>query len=685
LRYYVSYSGLNSLVISEQYQQNGEEDKDKIKQLLSYSSNLYPNDNNSPYYSEFFNLIEINFFPNHRYTEVYNTNNFLTDIIQKQILQLNDFKFSILVPKHIIDQKNKENDNKKLEKFLEELKSLKEKILTIVLQIPWTRILSENKEWLDSILWRCCIYYGYSVAIEFDHPSWYQDLTYNILKKYNVSLIWSDRHRYHTVFTSNFLYLRINENLDKWIKKLKEKEVEEKNNEIKALKKGKNSFDFDHNIIDFVVIVVESNNLSKINFILKSLELPQLKNEIKKNNNIITNKKQWIGKAIFHVDINSFFSSCEEIRDPSLKGKSHAVIMTDQDNNNITKGVVATCSYEAKKLGIRSAMPLYKALELCPNLILHVVDKKFYNKISDTVMEILEGYADIFEQASIDEAYLDCTNKFSSNTNTITVEEYAQEIKKSIKEKCGGLLTSIGISTTKSIAKIASDYQKPNGLTVVTLNELKKFLNPLEVERISGIGIKTQKILKEEMKIKTIGELAKTDVQILIERFGKKIGTWMWQVANGEDNDPVIPRGDHISISNESTLEYFTLDREIIKQSLYELIDELFERIKNNNYQFRTVGIKLVRTDFSIETREKSYTNYQSERKSIESIIEELLNRFILEDNQLLSSTTTTNPKKTITKKILYIRKVGLRLSNLITIDNNKNIQYRQTTLLDYF
>ena len=94
---------------------------------------------------------------------------------------------------------------------------------------------------MDSILWRCCIYYGYSVAIEFDHSSWYQDLTYNILKKYNVSLIWSDRHRYHTVFTSNFLYLRINENLDKWIKKLREKEVEEKNNEIKALKKGKNS------------------------------------------------------------------------------------------------------------------------------------------------------------------------------------------------------------------------------------------------------------------------------------------------------------------------------------------------------------------------------------------------------------------------------------------------------------
>ena len=415
-----------------------------------------------------------------------------------------------------------------------------------------------------------------------------------------------------------------------------------------------------------------------------------LKNEIKNKKNITT-KKEWIGKAIFHVDINSFFSSCEEIRNPALKGKPHAVIMTDQDNNNVTKGVVATCSYEAKRLGVQSAMPLFKALELCPNLILNVVDKKFYSEISDTVMEILEGYSDTFEQASIDEAYLDCTNKISSSTNTnniiAVVEEYALEIKKSIKEKCSGLLTSIGVAPTKSIAKIASDYQKPDGLTIVPIDELKKFLNPLEVERISGIGIKTQKVLKEEMKINTIGELANTDVQILIERFGKKIGTWMWQVANGEDNDPVIPRGDHISLSNETTLENFTLDRKMIKQYLYELIDELIERVRNNKYQFRTVGIKLVRTDFSIETREKSYTNHQSERKSIESVMEELLNKFILEDNlssSSSSSTATTKPKKTIAKKILPIRKVGLRVSNLISIANSKDIQYQQMTLLDY-
>jgi len=406
------------------------------------------------------------------------------------------------------------------------------------------------------------------------------------------------------------------------------------------------------------------------------------------------NKKQWWkGKAIFHIDINSFYSSCEEIRNPSLKGKPHAVIMTPQVNTNkITKGAVATCSYEAKKLGIKSAMPLYKALEICPDLILNAVDKKFYEKISNQVMNILEEYADILEQASIDEAYLDCTNKISTSYNIhITVEEYALKIKKTIKEKCSGLLTSIGIAPTKSIAKIASDYQKPDGLTIVPFDEISNFLNPLDVERISGIGKKTQKILKEEMKIKTIGDLANTDVQILIERFGKKIGTWMWQVANGKDNEPVLPREKHSSLSNETTLEFVTNDKEIIKKYLYELIDELFERIKNNKYQFRTVGIKLMKTDFSIETKEKSYNNYQSERKRIESLIEELLNKFILVDSTSTTTTSTTtanNPKSTnTTKQILPIRKVGLRVSNLITIEksnNSNDSKYIQKKILDY-
>lgn len=387
--------------------------------------------------------------------------------------------------------------------------------------------------------------------------------------------------------------------------------------------------------------------------------------------------KNWTGKVILHVDINSFYSSCEEIRNTSLKGKQHAVIMTNQTFGNITKGVVATCSYEAKRLGVQSGMPLYKALELCPNLILLTVDKSYYNKMSELIMKIIEGFSDSFEQASIDEAFLDCTAKISSSN--LTIEEYAKQIKKTIQESCGGLLTSIGVSTSKSVAKIASDYQKPDGLIIVSKEKINKFLYPLEVERISGIGVKTQKILKGEMKIKTIGQLAETDVQILIEKFGRKTGTWMWQVSNGEDNEPVIPRDDHISLSNESTLNNFTQDREEIKKYLHQLVDELFERVINNDYQFRTVAIKLVRTDFRIETRETSYTNYQKSRKSIESVIDDLLDKFIF-GNELSDTDKIIDSNK----KILTVRKVGLKVSNLIRDKNRRNTRSRQKTLLEY-
>jgi DNA polymerase IV (archaeal DinB-like DNA polymerase) len=623
-----------------------------------------------------------------------------------------NFRFAVKFPKVITHDKRLKDVQKEIEIFYDAIEPLYDKILVFLMQLPPSLQIAEGFDLIKNLQYILDPSFRY--AIEVRHHSWFNELFYNYLKEKNYCLIWSQQDILVTppVLTTDFIYFRLigDRSIDERdfdnIKKDRTREMHLWVNIIKDIEK--NEKDVNTAIIAannhyagfgpmtaklFAEILNLENKIKPFPIVDYQKEKNKIDQEKSKKNKYNHPKERWIGKAIFHVDINSFFSSCEEIKDASLKDKPHAVIMTDQDNNNITKGVVATCSYVAKKLGVQSAMPLYKALELCPNLILKTVDRKFYSKMSHLVMEILEGYADSFEQASIDEAYLDCTNKIissSGNTNNLaTVEEYALEIKKTIKEKCNGLLTSIGLAPTKSVAKIASDYQKPDGLTIVSGDELKDFLNPLEVERISGIGIKKQKILKEKMNIKTIGDLANTDVQILIERFGKKIGTWMWQVANGEDNDPVIPRGNHISLSNETTLEHFTLDRQIIKQSLYELIDELIERIRNNKYRFRTVGIKLVRTDFSIETREKSYNNYQTERESIESVIEELLNKFILEDSLALpsSSSSTTNPipKKTITKKILPIRKLGLRVSNLIAIDNNsKKIEFRQMTLLDY-
>ena len=652
------------------------------------------------YYSQIFDFVEIDstFYRMPSAIMVNNWNKRTPD----------NFKFAVKFPKVITHDKRLKDVGKEIEKFYDAMEPLYDKILIFLLQLPPSLQIAEGLDLLKNLQYTLDPSFRY--AIEVRHHSWFNELFYNYLKKINYCLVWSQLDTLVTppVLTSDLLYLRLigDRSIDERdfanIKKDRTKEMQLWTNILKDIEKNeknvKNAIIAANNHYAgfgpmtaklFAEMMDFKNRIKSFPIVDYQILTKEIIKQNKKKN--VNAKNEWIGKAIFHVDINSFFSSCEEIRNPSLKGKPHAVIMTDQDNNNITKGVVATCSYEAKKLGVQSAMPLYKALDLCPNLILNAVDKKFYTEISDTVMEILEGYANTFEQASIDEAYLDCTNKLPSSSssninNIITVEEYAQKIKTTIKEKCGGLLTSIGVAPTKSVAKIASDYQKPDGLTIVPVDELKNFLHPLEVERISGIGIKTQKILKKEMKINSIGELANTDVQILIEGFGKKIGTWMWQVANGLDNDPVIPRGDHISLSNETTLENFTLDKQIIKQSLYELVDELVERIKNNKYQFRTVGIKLVRTDFSIETREKSYNNYQSERKSIESIIEELLNKFILEDSSSFSTTTTTtNSKKTITKKILPIRKVGLKVSNLIAIDSNsKDIQFRQMTLLDY-
>src|SRR5215475_2808482 len=263
---------------------------------------------------------------------------------------------------------------------------------------------------------------------------------------------------------------------------------------------------------------------------------------------------QWKEKIIFHIDLNSFYPSCEELRDPLLKGKTHAVIMTDKQNPKITKGVVASCSYEAKNMGVRSAMPLSKAIKLCPDLILKPVDLTYYKQISETVMELLVSYSDTLEQASIDEAYLDCPNKIS--ISGVSVEQYAVIMKSAIKDQCD-LLCSIGVASTKSAAKIASDYQKPDGLTIITPDKLQTFLNSLDVERIPGVGTKTEEILKGELGIKSIGQLAMYDVQKLVERFGKK-GVWLWQVATGQDYEAVVPREDNVSFSNEYTLERFT-------------------------------------------------------------------------------------------------------------------------------
>jgi DNA polymerase IV (DinB-like DNA polymerase) len=333
--------------------------------------------------------------------------------------------------------------------------------------------------------------------------------------------------------------------------------------------------------------------------------------------------------------------------------------MTDEKIEHMTKGVVSSCSYEARRYGISSAMTLSKAKSLCPDLLLNPVDIPYYKRISEQIMNVILEYADTLEQASIDEAFLDCTIKIQSEDP----ETYAAKIKKTIKEKCG-LSCSVGVASTKSAAKIASDFEKPDGLTIVYHFELREFLKPLEVHRVAGIGPKTQQALKE-MGIETLGQLAKADVQKLKKRFGKN-GYWMWKVANGTDDELVAPRTDNVYLSAESTLDVFTRDKDKIRSLLDELVDEIYLRLRQHRYLFRTVGIKLVLTDFSVETRGTTFREFRNDSKSISCVLGQLLDRFVLSENR---------PS---------VRKAGVWVSHLIREENVQRKKAAQRTLLDY-
>jgi DNA polymerase IV (archaeal DinB-like DNA polymerase) len=602
-------------------------------QYQTWAKDFYPNtlapEGYVGYYSRIFEFVEV----------------YLNSIVSRLIFKKwvnqtpDNFRFTLRIPQVVLQ------NTEILGHFLEQnLDPQEKKVLALVIQPSTTINLKDGREWLDEVL-RVCAYYGYQVVMQFNHYSWFQDLTYDILEKYNAALSWTEKSR--PVVTSDFLYLRINDNEDSMIKKW----IQKVNVEPEQTKKGKE--------LEYAIVVVDRP--ATVDTVLKLLNRPERTND---------GQNYWIGRVITCVDLNAFYPSCEELRDPSLVGKPHAAIMTDQQEGNIiTKGVVASSSYEARKLGVKSAMPLSKARELCPNLILKPVDIPYYRQVSDKVMSMIEGYADVLEQTSIDEAYLDCTKQVISKYNQChysNIEHHALDIKKTIEEQCN-LRSSIGVAPTKSAAKMASDFQKPDGLTIFYPNQLQRFLEKLEVERISGIGAKTQHVLKEELGIHTIGQLAKYDVQNLMDRFGKRNGLWMWQVANGLDEDPVIPREDHISLSTERTLESFTKDKKVILQFLLnELVDELYVRVSEREYRFKTVAVKIVRSDFSVETRETSYSNYQTRKERIASVIEGLLDRFSFDDN---------------TAKI---RKVGLKVSKLVRLENKKPSALKQKTLLDY-
>lgn len=301
-------------------------------------------------------------------------------------------------------------------------------------------------------------------------------------------------------------------------------------------------------------------------------------------------------RTILHLDLDTFFVSVERILNPSLNGKPVIVGAKPEDG----RGVVAACSYEARKYGVHSAMPIKQAYRLCPNgIYLHGTHKE-YSRYSKAVKRILEKYAPQIEQASIDEFYLDFTGtKYIYGSMYVFAAKLQKEILDKLLLPC-----SIGIGSNKTIAKICSDYAKPKGITYVLPGMEKEFLAPLPVETIPGVGKVMLKNLHEK-GIYKIQDITKLPENYFLTAFGK-YGSMLWKKANGEGKEYLNPPHKRKSISKERTYGKDENDRKKIEATLFKLTGQVCQLLRNKNWQAATISIKLRYSDFVTLTRAKT-------------------------------------------------------------------------------
>jgi len=330
-------------------------------------------------------------------------------------------------------------------------------------------------------------------------------------------------------------------------------------------------------------------------------------------------------RIIMHVDLDAFYASCEEREHPEYKGKP--LIVGADPKGGTGRGVVATCNYEARKYGVRSAMPITRAYKLCPNGIYVRPNFPLYEETSARIMKILRKYADKLEIAGLDEAYLDVSRSAGSFK---IAKEIAEKIKKEILEK-EKLTCSVGISVNKLIAKMASDFQKPGGITIVTENEIKDFINPLGVRKILGVGPKTEQKLKE-MGIETIKDLAKLSKKQLIEEFGNSMGDLLYKSARGIDESEVIEEQEIKSIGREYTFEKDTDNIDEILNTIDKLSEETIEDVLKSKLFFKTITIKLRYHYFETHTFSKTLDIPTNDLETLKIVAKELLRKHIKDE-----------------------------------------------------
>jgi len=296
-------------------------------------------------------------------------------------------------------------------------------------------------------------------------------------------------------------------------------------------------------------------------------------------------------RYIAHFDLDSFFVSVEMLQDPSLLGKA-VVVGGSRD-----RGVVTTCSYEARKFGVRSAMPMRKAMELCPQAIIVKSSYGLYAKYSAWVTEIISASAPLYEKASIDEFYIDLTG-MDTFFNPL---EWTIRLRQTIMDETG-LPISFGLATNKLVAKIATDEAKPNGYLFVTPGKEKEFLAPLPVEKLGGVGKKSHQTLLA-LGIYTIGDILKYDAMLLEKALGKW-GTQLIRQANGLSDSVVSPHRESKSISAENTFEENTSDIDVLLAQLVGQAERVSYELRQEKKYATCVAIKFRNANFETSTRQ---------------------------------------------------------------------------------
>lgn len=358
------------------------------------------------------------------------------------------------------------------------------------------------------------------------------------------------------------------------------------------------------------------------------------------------------GRVVLHIDFDYFYAQCEEIRKPDLKTKPVAVcVYSDRGGDS---GAIATANYLARKYGVKSGMPIKfakKKLEEVPEAVFLPTDFDYYTEVSENAMSIIRNHADVFEYVGRDEAYLDVTKRVESDFKRAA--HLAQQLKNSLRSIVK-LSSTIGISSNKLVSKIASDYKKPDGLTIVEPEKVESFLGPLPIRSIPGIGKKSEEKLTE-IGLETISQLRSVDVFTLNGLFGRKVGTYIYNAARGIDNESVSPRHDPVQYSRIVTLKQDSKDFDFIVKDLEKLCDDLHEAIVKDDILFKSVGIQFVQSDLSNRTKSRTLKNPTSGIDELKKTAVQLL-------------------KESLEDQRLPIRRLGVRVSDFSQIHGQVDI-----------